>query len=61
MSADLLTTAGQFGLGGFAIFILYRIYSCHLIHVIAEQKTTNKLLRVLIIALGKGDLLAKED
>lgn len=65
MSVELLTIAGQYGLGGAlggsCLWILYRMYSCHLTHVIAEQRKTNKLLRVLIIAMGRGDLLAKED
>lgn len=60
-----MTIAGQFGLGGAigggCLFLLYRIYSCHLTHVIAEQCKTNRLLCILIIAMGRGEILAKED
>lgn len=65
MSIEALQIFGQYGLGGAiggaSLYFLYRIYSCHLTHVIAEQRKTNKLLRILIIGMGKGELLAKED
>ena len=61
MSADLLTMAGQYGIGGFALYIIWQLHRKELKALIDEQRRTNRFLRAMIIALGRQDLLRHDD
>ncbi|AIF85434.1 hypothetical protein NTE_03406 [Candidatus Nitrososphaera evergladensis SR1] len=60
MEPELLTIAGQFGLGGFGLYLLFRIFqiqqktfSCHLTDLHKDNVRTHNLLEDLLRALRK--------
>ncbi|GEM_PF-2639450 len=57
---DIASIAGQYGLGGFALFIIWQLHRKELRTLIREHQKTNHFLRVMVMALGRHDLLEQE-